>query len=75
MTKWDAVVEVVRSFNDKGKPNHALLALVAILVVLLLIAAFASTGLWHVLDTARSSISAAHSQPPLRGSIAPSESF
>jgi hypothetical protein len=33
MTRWQAVTEIVKSFNSKGRPGYALVALLLMLIV------------------------------------------
>jgi hypothetical protein len=44
MTRWEAVVQIVRSFNEKDKPAHALGALALISLVWLICVALVVLG-------------------------------
>lgn len=44
MNRWEAVVEIVKSFNERGHPGYALAALMAFMFAAVGIMALASFG-------------------------------
>lgn len=56
MNRWQALVEIVRSFNDRDRPGYALAALLAILLAAIGAAAivgFGAVGMRDVLGALR----------------------
>ena len=44
MNRWQALVEIVRSFNDKDRPGYALATVLVVVLTALGIAGLASLG-------------------------------
>lgn len=44
MTRWQAIMEIVKSFNDKDRPSHALVALMVLIIIPVAMAALIYAG-------------------------------